>query len=209
MNERGLVTIEILFTIVLPLLVLYLRGPWPPRKTTVCMVTIPVLWYPLYAPMHELSHLAGDYLVGARVTGVKWIPRFWAGEFAHAWVNAEGITHDWQVLIATGFPYIVDSICVAATICMVRKHFPRTAFFAGFAFMLLCLRPFFDVVCEAVAFASGSKGDLYFLGRILGKIPTWGLLLCFSGLALLSIAKVLNHYRVDPERAPRRQLKAC
>jgi hypothetical protein len=198
MNDRILVTTEILLTIVLPLLVLYLKGPWSPRETIVCMVTIPVLWYPLYAPIHESSHLLGDYLVGARVTEIKLIPRFWLGEFARAWINAEGFTHGWQRLISTGAPYILDFACVAATILLVRKHFPSTAFLAGFTFMLLCLRPLFDLVCETVAFAMGGRGDVYFIGRILGRFVTWIFFLCSIGLAILGIARVLRVYRADP-----------
>jgi len=198
MNDRVLVTIEILLTIVLPLLVLYLRWPWPLRGTIWCMATIPVLWYPLYAPIHELSHLAGDYLVGARVTEVKLIPRFWLGEVARAWVTSEGITHNWQRLISTGFPYILDIVSVAAALWLVRKHFPKTAFLAGFTFMVLCLRPLFDFVCETAAFALGGKGDLYFIDRILGNFPTWMFLLSSIGLALVCIVRVLRHYGVRP-----------
>ncbi len=166
------------------------------------MVTIPILWYPLYAPIHELSHLLGDYLVGARVTEVKLIPRFWLGEVAGAWVKAEGITHSWQRLIVTGFPYFLDVVCVAAAILLVRAHFPKTAFFAGFTFMLLCLRPLFDLVCETVGFALGFRGDLYFLDQILGKFLIWVFLLSSIGLALFCIVRVLRHYRVDPEDSP-------
>jgi hypothetical protein len=194
MNDRVLVTVEILLTIVLPLLALYLRGPWPLRKGVVCLATIPVLWYPLYAPIHELSHLAGDCLVGARVTEIKLIPRFWQGEVARAWVTAEGISGNWQQLISTGFPYILDLASVAAALWLVKKHFPRTAFLAGFLFMLLCLRPLFDLVCETVAFALGGKGDLYFLDRILGNFLMWTFLLFSIGLALVCTVKVLRHY---------------
>ena len=166
------------------------------------MATIPVLWYPLYAPIHELSHVVGIYLVGARVTEVKLIPRFWLGEVGRAWVTPEGITQSWQRLISTGFPYMLDIVSVAAALWLVRKHFPKTAFFAGFTFMLLCLRPLFDFVCETLAFVLGDKGDLYFLDQILGKFLTWVFLLSSIGLALLCIVRVLRHYSVDPEDSP-------
>lgn len=202
MNDQLLVTIEILFTIVLPLLALYLKGPWPLRSTIVCMVCIPVLWYPLYAPTHELSHVVGTYLVGGRVTEVKLIPRFWLGEVARAWVISEGITKSWQQLISTGLPYILDIVCVAAAIWLVKENFPKTAFFAGFTFMLLCLRPLFDLVCEGIAFALGGKGDLYFIGQILGSFLTWVCLLFSIGLALLSIVRVLRRYSANPVNSP-------
>jgi hypothetical protein len=166
------------------------------------MVSIPVLWYPLYAPLHELSHVAGTYLVGARVTHFKLIPRFWLGEFAGAWINSEGITNSWQQSISTGFPYILDILSVVAALWLAKKHFPETAFFAGFTFMLLCLRPLFDLVCETIAFVLGDKGDLYFIDQILGSFLMWICLLLCIGLALLSIGRVLRRYSTNPENPP-------
>jgi len=52
---------EILLFLVIPLLVLYLKGNWPLRKVIPCLVVIPILWYFTYAPLHELSHAAGVY----------------------------------------------------------------------------------------------------------------------------------------------------
>ena len=60
-------TCEILLVVVMPLLVLYLKGNWPLRKVIPALVIIPVLWYFTYAPLHELSHAAGTYLVGGTV----------------------------------------------------------------------------------------------------------------------------------------------
>ena len=68
-----LITFEILFTVVAPLLVLYLRGAWKQQTMVSCMSTIPILWYFVYAPIHELSHLLGAYLVGGQIVEVKLI----------------------------------------------------------------------------------------------------------------------------------------
>jgi hypothetical protein len=60
------------------------------------MVSIPVLWYPTYSPLHELSHVAGTYLAGGKVTYVKLIPKFWIGEVARAWITTDGIKESWH-----------------------------------------------------------------------------------------------------------------
>ncbi len=92
MNIQLLVTVEILLTIVTRLVLLYVRGRWPLRNVIPGLLSIPTfLWYLTYSPLHELSHVAGTYLVGGTVTYVKWIPRFWLGEFARAWITSEGV----------------------------------------------------------------------------------------------------------------------
>jgi hypothetical protein len=48
--------LEILLVVVLPLLVLYLKGNWPVRKILPSLLFIPILWYFTYAPLHELGH---------------------------------------------------------------------------------------------------------------------------------------------------------
>ena len=96
MQTYPVYTFEILLFLVMPLLVLYIKGNWPLRKFILPLVVIPILWYLTYAPLHELSHAAGIYLVGGKVTVWKLIPRFWLGEFARAWVIPSGITQSWQ-----------------------------------------------------------------------------------------------------------------
>ena len=100
-NSMLLVTLEILVTIVAPLLILYLRGRWPMRITIPCLLVIPVLWYLTYAPIHELSHVLGTYLVGGSVTEIKLIPSFWKGEFGRAWITPQGLRAPWQQLVMT------------------------------------------------------------------------------------------------------------
>src|SRR5512135_1387854 len=121
MQNYLLYTCEILLFLVLPLLVLYLKGNWPLRKVIPPLVVIPILWYFTYAPLHELSHGAGVYLVGGKVIGYKLIPRFWLGEFARAWITPSGIPQRWQQLTMTAFPYLLDVVCFIVAIFVFRR----------------------------------------------------------------------------------------
>ena len=67
MQNYPLFTCEILLVVVMPLLVLYLKGNWPLRKVIPPLVIIPVFWYFTYAPLHELSHAAGLYWLEAKL----------------------------------------------------------------------------------------------------------------------------------------------
>lgn len=182
-----------------PLLFLYLKGKWPVRSIIPCLLSIPVLWYLTYAPLHELSHLAGTYLVGGKIIYYKLIPRFWLGEFGHAWIIPDGISESWQQLIVTSSPYILDVVCIIASLFVLRRYFSKNPFVVGLIFMLLCLRPAFDFACETIAFLSGNKGDIYNIERIAGSFLTWSFILLSNILSLFSIVKILKRFTGFPE----------
>jgi hypothetical protein len=195
MSMYPLITIEVLLIVVLPLIVLYLRSSWPLRSVVLCLVTIPVLWYFTYSPLHELSHVAATYLVGGTVTSMKLIPSFWLGEFGRAWITTAGLTEPWQQTVITASPYLLDVVSLVVGIVILHRGFSRKAFVVGFLFMLLCLRPGFDIVCEAIALLLGDKGDLYNLELAVGGIVIWLSVLLCAGLALFATVTVLRRFR--------------
>jgi hypothetical protein len=201
-QNRLLITAEILLIVVTPLMVLYSTANWRLRNTISCLLLIPVLWYLTYAPLHELSHVAGTYLVGGSVIDYKLIPRFWAGEFEIAWITPVGLTHPWQQLAMSSAPYISDLACLVAGVSVLRRGVSRNAFVVGLAFMLLCLRPAFDFVCESVAFLNGFKGDLHNIGAIVGKPAIWSFVLASLGLSVLSVLVILRRHVGFPEDEP-------
>jgi hypothetical protein len=194
MNSNLLVTFEILVVIVGPLLLLYSKGKWPVRTTIPSLLVIPVLWYLTYAPLHELSHVAGTYLVGGKVIYMKLVPSFWRGEFGQAWITPEGLSSAWQQLIMTAFPYLLDAACIAAGYFLLRRRAFQTPFAVGLLLMLLSLRPTFDLVCETLALAQGHKGDLFHIAQTTGSPVVWSLMVISIGLASYSIAGILNHF---------------
>ena len=186
------VTIEIVFIIVIPILILYIKSNWSLRVIILCCASIPILWYFTYAPIHELSHVAGAYLVGRKVTYIKLIPSFWKGEVGRAWINSVGLSDNWRILIEGSFPYLLDVVFIIIGIIVLQKYFHTRPFLFGFLFMLLCLRPTFDLICETITFLSGNKGDLYFIHKTTGTYFI-GLFLTISiGLGLFSIYKILK-----------------
>ncbi len=199
MSNRMLITGEILLVIILPLIVLYLKGNWRLRNIITALLLIPALWYLTYAPLHELSHIAGTYLVGGSVVDYKLIPRFWAGEFEIAWITPVGLTYSWQKLAMSSAPYVFDLACIAVGISVLRRRVSANAFVVGLVFMLLCLRPAFDFVCETVSFLDGFQGDLYNIQVIVGKPTIWLFLLTSLGLSLFSILTIVRRHVGFPE----------
>jgi hypothetical protein len=203
------ITVEILLAVVLPLIVLYLRSGWPLRTSTLCLVSIPVLWYFAYSPLHELSHVVATYLLGGTVTSMKLIPSFWRGEFGRAWITTVGVTETWQQLLVTASPYILDLTCVASGIALLRPGFCSKPFNVGFVLMILCLRPAFDFLCETIAFLSGDKGDVFHIAQVIGNVATGLFLLLSLGLCLFAVVTILARFRrADKSPEPPSELSA-
>jgi hypothetical protein len=198
-----LVTVEILFTVVVPLLVLYLRGTWKQQTMVACMSTIPILWYFVYAPIHELSHLLGAYLVGGQIVEVKLIPRFWAGETGGAWIKSEGFINEWSQLIVTISPYVVDLLSIALGAYVLQRKLYSNAFLVGFLFMGPCLRPTFDLVCETIGFATGLRGDLFHIALTVGGFATWTFLSLSIAFSIYAIIVVIGRFKGFPPEGTR------
>ncbi len=194
MQNYLLSTCEILLVVVVPLLVLYIKGTWPLRKVISPLVIISVLWYFSYAPLHELSHAAGAYLVGGKVLEYKLMPRFWLGEFGGAWIRPSGITHSWHQLTMSAFPYMLDIVCFVVAIVVFRRASSRNPFLIGLALMLLCLRPAMDFVFEPIGLVSGIRCDLYAIQQMVGPLATWSFILVSIALAGYSISSALTHF---------------
>lgn len=195
-----LITLEILLTIVTPLLVLYLRGRWPLRTVTACLFGIAAVWYLTYAPIHELSHALGAILVGGQVVDIKLIPSFWEGELAGAWVTAVGLGPSWPVM--TGAPYVLDVAFVVASLAVLRRRLSGNALVVGLLVMLMCLRPTFDLVSETVAFVGGARADLWHIQRVIGSAALGSFLAVSLALCVLSVGVLLRRYGGFPEPLP-------
>jgi hypothetical protein len=206
MGYYSLATLEILLVIVSPLLFLYLRGKWPLGTVIPSLLIMPILWYLTYSVLHELSHIAGTYLVGGTVTDFKLIPRFWKGEFGRAWITSIGITQPWRQLTTSGFPYVLDIICVLAGVILLRRHFSEKAFVVGLVFMLLVLRPAFDFVCEPIAFLTGDKGDFYTINQIAGAAVTWVFILLSLSLCIFAVLTILRRFVVPKQTVSTRNI---
>lgn len=195
-----LTIIEILLIIPIPLVILYLRGKWPMRIIVICLFVIPILWYLTYAPLHEISHILGTYFAGGKVGDVKLIPRFWVGQFARAWITPIGLSHPWQNLVMSSAPYVLDlASMITGGVVLLRRKF-QSAFWAGLLFMLLCLRPTFDLACEAIGFYKGFMGDLFHIQQIVGSAILSSFILLSLVLSVFLIYAILKRYAGHSER---------
>ncbi len=199
MQKEILITLEILLVVVAPLIVLYLRGNWPLPSVVLALLIIPLGWYLTYAIVHELSHVVGLYLAGGKVLNYRLIPQFWIGEFGRAWITPSGITQNWQQLVFSASPYLLDIVCLIAVMFILQKGFSRNPFVVGFVFMFLCLRPAFDFVCEPIAFLTGDRGDFFAIQQMVGPFAIWSFILFSAGLSMISVLIILRRFNGFPK----------
>ena len=139
--------IEILTIIVLPLLVFYLRSKWPQKEIVIFAIVLPLLWYLLYAPIHELSHMLGAAIIGASIKDYRLFAHFWEGDFGFAYVDiAGGLGTNFNSLIILVSPYILDFISLILGYFILKSYRIKNSFLAGLIFLFLCLRPTYDVI---------------------------------------------------------------
>ena len=92
----------------------------------------------------------------------------------------------------TSAPYVLDGLSlVVGFFALGRGRLMDRPFALGVAFMLLCLRPAFDVLCETVAFALGAKADLYHIALAIGTPMLWLSSAILLGFSLLTITRLL------------------
>jgi hypothetical protein len=60
-----------------PLYAVLRRARWSPRTTKLVMTAVPLLLFPLNAPLHEALHILGTCLMGGTVSQVRLLQRFW------------------------------------------------------------------------------------------------------------------------------------
>jgi hypothetical protein len=194
MQNHLIAVVVFVLTIVTPLILLYRRGPWPLHTGYACASVIVVLWYTLGAPLRNLSDAAGTYLAGGRVASCAVIPGFWPGDFGRLWMIPDGITSEWQLLINTGFPLVLDIACLLAAVILLRQTRVTGAFAAGFLLMLLVLRPAFDLVWETLTLLSGGRGDIFYLATLLGDVSTLSVALAAIGGSVIVTTTILRRY---------------
>jgi hypothetical protein len=90
-------------------------------------------------------------------------------------------------------------VCLTVAIFVLQRGFSKNAFVVGLVIMLLCLRPAFDFVCEAIAFLSGDRGDLFHIEGLIGSFMMWLLLLLSIGLSLAAIVSILRRFIGFPQ----------
>jgi hypothetical protein len=98
-------------------------------------------------------------------------------------------------------PYFFDLLSIAVGFYVLQRKLSSNAFLIGFLFMLLCLRPTFDLVCETIGFATGFRGDLFHIALTVGGFATWTFLSLSIAFSVYAIIVVIGRFKEFPQEA--------
>ncbi len=98
-------------------------------------------------------------------------------------------------------PYFLDLVSIAVGVYVLQRKLSSNAFLIGFLFMLLCLRPTFDLVCETIGFATGFRGDLFNIALTVGGVATWTFPALSIAFSIYAIIVVIERFKGFPQEA--------
>ena len=143
-TKHRLATMEMAALLVVPLIVLYVRGNWAPKLCLASVIVLLPLWFSTYSLLHELSHVVGFLAVGEKVVDYHLIPHFWKGEFTSGWVSSY-VIQGWRGVLPGLFPYLRDFLFLIAGWVILKSKRIGNCFLVGLVFVLFCLSPLFDI----------------------------------------------------------------
>jgi hypothetical protein len=160
--------ILILALAVAPLFAVLRRAPWPPRTTKVVMVAVPLLMFPLNAPLHEALHILGTWLMGGTVGEVRLLQRFWVPDAPVPMIETSGLQTATARFVPAVLPYAADAALLAIGAVHMRRQRLGSPWAFGAFFLFLVLKPSFDIAANVAAASLYGIGDFQQIAGIIG-----------------------------------------
>ena len=190
--------IEILILLILPLLIIYLRSNWVSKEIYFNVIILPLIWYLFYAPIHELGHMIGCFIVGAKITDYRLFAHFWEGSFGFAYVDVQGgLDVNMNSMIILISPYILDFISIIIGYYILTRYKIKNSFLLGFTFLIFCLRPLYDIVDNYIGIFY-NHSDLVLTSQIIGKLITYSCGFITISIGSIVILILLSKYKDYP-----------
>ncbi|MBI2419974.1 MAG: hypothetical protein HYV28_19100 [Ignavibacteriales bacterium] len=191
--------IEILILVVLPLLVLYLRSSWPQKEIYVNVIILPLIWYVFYAPLHELGHILGCFIVGLEIKDYQLFAHFWEGSFGFAFVDIkDGYGENMNSFVILILPYVLDLILIVIGYYLLSRYKIKNAFLFGLAFMLFNIRSLYDLADNFIGYFL-NHSDFVLASRISGSLVVFTFVVISIIIGITLILLLLKKYKQYPK----------
>jgi hypothetical protein len=158
--------------IILPLIFMEKKLQTETFRLVFRVVSITIIWYLTYAPIHEISHILGFKLTGVEIIEHKLFPHFWKGDFHHAYI-IHGDANQTQKLIGRMAPYAKDLIFALAGFFILRKLSVKKTFVTLLVFTWFVSSGLFDLITNFFGFAAEKTGDFYQTANDIGIGTTY------------------------------------
>jgi hypothetical protein len=191
--------IEILILVVLPLLLLYLRSNWPIKVIIVNVIILPLIWYVFYAPLHELGHILGCFIVGLEIKDYQLFAHFWEGKFGFAFVDIkDGYGENMNSFVILILPYILDLISIVIGYYLLSRYKIINSFLFGLVFLLFNIRPLYDLVDNFIGYYL-NHSDFVLASRIVGSLVIFTFVIISIIIGITLILLLLKRYKQYPK----------
>jgi hypothetical protein len=151
-----------------PLYAVLRTSGWPPRTIKLVMAAVPLLLFPLNAPLHEAMHILGTYLMGGTVGQVRLLQRFWVPGAPVPMVATSGLQTATARFVAAVLPYAADATLLAIGAVLMSRRRIRSPWAFGAFFLFLVLKPSFDIAANVAAASIYGVGDFQQMAGIIG-----------------------------------------
>jgi len=190
--------IEILILVVLPLLFLYLRSNWPKKVINVNVIILPLIWYVFYAPLHELGHILGCFIVGLEIKDYQLFAHFWEGNFGFAFVDIkDGYGENMNSFVILILPYVLDLISIVIGYYLLSRYKIINSFLFGLVFLLFNIRPLYDLVDNFIGYFL-NHSDFVLASRIVGSLVIFTFVIISIIIGITLILLLLKRYKQYP-----------
>lgn len=191
--------IEILILVVLPLLFLYLRSNWPQKVINVNVIILPLIWYVFYAPLHELGHILGCFIVGLEIKDYQLFAHFWEGNFGFAFVDIKnGYGENMNSFVILILPYMLDLISIVIGYYLLSRYKIINSFLFGLVFLLFNIRPLYDLVDNFIGYYL-NHSDFVLASRIVGSLVIFTFVIISIIIGITLILLLLKRYKQYPK----------
>jgi hypothetical protein len=191
--------LEIFILLILPLMIIYLRSSWSRKEISIYLAILPLIWYIFYAPLHELGHILGCFVVGLEVKDYQLFARFWEGNFGFAYVDIkEGYGENIKSFVVLIFPYVLDLVSIIIGYYILVRYKIRNSFLFGLIFIILCLRPLYDLVDNYIGYFL-NHSDFVFVSRIAGIPIVFTFVILSIIICVILILVLIHKYKLHPK----------
>ncbi|MBI5727964.1 MAG: hypothetical protein HY965_08940 [Ignavibacteriales bacterium] len=191
--------IEILILVVLPLLVIYLRSNWQQKEIYGNVIILPIIWYVLYALLHELGHILGCLIVGLEIKDYQLFTHFWEGSFGFAFVDIkEGYGENMNSFVILILPYVLDLLSIFTGYYLLSRYRIKNSFLFGLVFLLFNIRPLYDLADNFIGYFL-NHSDFVLASRISGIYVVFTFVLISIAIGIILILLILTKYQQYPK----------
>ena len=190
-------TLSVALVIIYPLIRFYQRSNWTQNHNFVRILGLTILWFLVAPPLHELSHIIGTKIVGAKILDYQLLPKYWIGDFRNAYIKPDFDTKFQEFIIRTS-PYLGNLIFASIGFIVLIKKRIQHPFIVGLLFSLLLLNSVFDIVSNFLGYTIKRDGDLNGLSKLIGHFWTYFISICIMIITMVLTYRIFNLYKGFP-----------